>query len=97
MKYKFPRVASDIFPFRPIPGTEDYDTAVKLGYQPPRTLEEWGACLEYKYEIDDIAPARSTCPDLEALRRRLDFLRRPGDGRLAARCAESCAGSRAGA
>ncbi len=54
MKYKFPRAASDIFPFRPIPGTEDYDTAVKNGYQPPRTLEEWGACLEYKYEIDDL-------------------------------------------
>ncbi|TDJ68501.1 MAG: radical SAM protein [Planctomycetota bacterium] len=54
MKYRFPRAASDIFPFRAIPGTEDFDTAVKNGYQPPRTLEEWGACLEYKYEIDDL-------------------------------------------
>jgi radical SAM superfamily enzyme YgiQ (UPF0313 family) len=54
MKYKFPRSASDIFPFRPIPGTEDFDKSVKLGYQPPRTLEDWGGCLEYKLEIDDL-------------------------------------------
>jgi anaerobic magnesium-protoporphyrin IX monomethyl ester cyclase len=54
MKWKFPRAASDIFPFRPIPGTEDFDTAVKSGYQPPQTFEDWGSCLEYKYEIDDI-------------------------------------------
>ena len=54
MKHKFPRSASDIFPFRPIPGTEDFDAAVKIGYKPPQTLEEWGACLEYKLEVDDI-------------------------------------------
>ena len=54
MKYRFPRSASDIFPFRPIPGTEDFDRAVELGYQPPRTLEDWGSCLEYKLEIDDL-------------------------------------------
>ena len=54
MKYLFPRAASDIFPFRPIPGTEDYNTAVELGYQPPKSLEEWGSVLEYKYEIDDL-------------------------------------------
>ena len=54
MKHKFPRSASDIFPFRPIPGTEDFDTAVRLGYQPPRTLAQWGSVLEYKLEVDDI-------------------------------------------
>ncbi len=54
IKYQFPNSPSDIFPFRPIPGTEDFDAAVKLGYQPPRTLEEWGSCLEYKYAFDDI-------------------------------------------
>jgi len=54
MKYLFPRAASDIFPFRPIPGTEDFNTAVEMGYQPPKTLEEWGSVLEYKYEIDDL-------------------------------------------
>jgi radical SAM superfamily enzyme YgiQ (UPF0313 family) len=54
IKYQFPHSPSDIFPFRPIPGTEDFDTAVKLGYKPPQTLDEWGACLEYKYAFDDI-------------------------------------------
>ncbi len=54
MKYRFPRSASDIFPFRPIPGTVDFDKSVELGYQPPRTLEEWGACLEYKLDVDDL-------------------------------------------
>ncbi|QDU85168.1 B12 binding domain protein [Planctomycetes bacterium Pla163] len=55
MKHRFPGSASDIFPFRPIPGTEDFDESVKLGYQPPRTFEEWGSCLEYKYETNDIS------------------------------------------
>ena len=54
MKFKFPRAASDVFPFRPIPGTEDFDKAVRLGYKAPRTLEEWGGCLEYREEFDDI-------------------------------------------
>jgi anaerobic magnesium-protoporphyrin IX monomethyl ester cyclase len=54
MKHKFPRSASDIFPFRPIPGTEDFNTSVKLGYQPPKTLDQWGSVLEYKLEVDDI-------------------------------------------
>jgi radical SAM superfamily enzyme YgiQ (UPF0313 family) len=54
MKHKFPGSASDIFPFRPIPGTDDWNTAVKLGYQGPKTFEDWGHCLEYKYEVDDI-------------------------------------------
>ncbi len=54
MKYKFPRSASDIFPFRPIPGTEDFNESVKRGYRAPQTLDEWGAMLEYKLDIDDI-------------------------------------------
>jgi radical SAM superfamily enzyme YgiQ (UPF0313 family) len=54
MKHKFPGSASDIFPFRPIPGSEDYYRALALGYDPPKTLAGWGACLEYKSEVDDI-------------------------------------------
>jgi hypothetical protein len=38
-----------VYPFRPIPGTEDFDAAVKLGYQPPQDFHEWGKCFEYKY------------------------------------------------
>ena len=37
------------YPFRPIPGTEDFDRAVKLGYDPPKGFDEWGKCFEYKY------------------------------------------------
>ncbi len=54
MKHKFPVSASDIFPFRAIPGTEDYTRAIELGYEPPRTFEEWGNCLEYKLAFNDI-------------------------------------------
>ena len=54
IKHKLPRSASDIFPFRAIPGTEDFEQAVELGYQPPRTFEEWGSCAEYRLEVDDV-------------------------------------------
>ena len=54
IKHLFQNSPSDIFPFRPIPGTEDFDSSVKLGYQPPTKLADWGSCLEYKYEYDDI-------------------------------------------
>jgi radical SAM superfamily enzyme YgiQ (UPF0313 family) len=53
IKHLFPNSPSDIFPFRAIPGTEDFDTAVAAGYKPPHSLEDWGGCLEYKYEIND--------------------------------------------
>jgi anaerobic magnesium-protoporphyrin IX monomethyl ester cyclase len=54
MKERFPGSASDIFPFRAIPGSEEFEKAVAYGYQAPRSLEDWGSCLEYKYEYDDI-------------------------------------------
>jgi radical SAM superfamily enzyme YgiQ (UPF0313 family) len=54
MKYLFPKSASDIFPFRPIPGTEDFEIALKNGYQAPPNLDAWGSMLEYKLELDDI-------------------------------------------
>jgi anaerobic magnesium-protoporphyrin IX monomethyl ester cyclase len=49
LKYLYPEAGSDVYPFRPIPGTEDFATAVKGGYAPPRDFEEWGNCFEYKY------------------------------------------------
>ncbi len=54
MKHKFPRSASDIFPFRPIPGTIDFDRMVELGYQPPSSLKEWGSVLEYRLDIGNL-------------------------------------------
>ena len=49
IKHAFPLAGSDVYPFRPIPGTEDFDAAVKLGYSPPADFRGWGACFEYKY------------------------------------------------
>ena len=49
LKYLYPEAGSDVYPFRPIPGTEDFDHAVKLGYEAPTNFEEWGNCFEYKY------------------------------------------------
>ena len=49
VKHRFPIAGSDVYPFRPIPGTEDFDHAVKLGYEPPRDFHDWGNCFEYKY------------------------------------------------
>ncbi|MEM7310894.1 MAG: radical SAM protein [Planctomycetota bacterium] len=54
MKHRFPGSASDIFPFRPIPGSEDFRLALEHGYKPPTSIEEWGGCLEYKLEVDDV-------------------------------------------
>ena len=51
MKYKFPGSASDIFPFRPIPGSADWDTSVEMNMPVPKTLDDWGGCLEYKVDV----------------------------------------------
>ena len=44
-----PTVSAHVFPFRPIPGSKLFEEAVKMGYAPPQTLEEWGAQLEYQF------------------------------------------------
>ena len=54
MKYKFPGSASDIFPFRPIPGSADWDETVRLGMPVPETLDDWGGCLEYKVDVQEL-------------------------------------------
>lgn len=38
------------WPYRPIPGTEMWDQAISLGYDPPKKLEEWGSIGEYHLE-----------------------------------------------
>ncbi len=53
IKHKFHNSPSDVFPFRAIPGSEDFNTAVELGYEPPHSLKDWGSCLEYKYVLRD--------------------------------------------
>ncbi|MCB9915668.1 MAG: B12-binding domain-containing radical SAM protein [Planctomycetes bacterium] len=49
VKYAYPLAGSEVYPFRPIPGTEDFDAAVKLGFEPPTDFKTWGDCFEYKY------------------------------------------------
>ena len=49
VKYMYPIAGSEVYPFRPIPGTEDFDLAIKLGYEPPTDFHDWGNCFEYKY------------------------------------------------
>src|SRR5262249_10220682 len=40
IKHAYPIAGSEAYPFRPLPGTEDFDAAVKLGYQPPKDFYE---------------------------------------------------------
>jgi radical SAM superfamily enzyme YgiQ (UPF0313 family) len=49
IKHRFPIAGSEVYPFRPIPGTEDFARAIELGYEPPKDFHEWGNCFEYKY------------------------------------------------
>ncbi|MEZ5980122.1 MAG: radical SAM protein [Planctomycetota bacterium] len=42
-----PSVSAHVYPFRPIPGNAMFDQSIELGYQPPKTLLEWGSALEY--------------------------------------------------
>jgi radical SAM superfamily enzyme YgiQ (UPF0313 family) len=49
IKHKYPIAGSEVYPFRPIPGTEDFAKAIKLGYEPPKDFHDWGKCFEYKY------------------------------------------------
>ena len=36
-----------VWPYRPIPGTEMWDEAIKLGFEPPKSLLDWGSLGEY--------------------------------------------------
>ncbi|MEM7310895.1 MAG: radical SAM protein [Planctomycetota bacterium] len=53
VKHAYPIAGSEVYPFRPIPGTEDFDRAIKLGYEPPKDFDEWGKCFEYKYNAQN--------------------------------------------
>lgn len=45
-----PLARPTVWPFRPIPGTAMWDQAISMGYQPPRTIPEWGSIGEYHLE-----------------------------------------------
>ncbi len=43
-----PSAGPTVWPYVPIPGAQSYGRAIELGFQPPRTHEEWGAFLHFK-------------------------------------------------
>jgi radical SAM superfamily enzyme YgiQ (UPF0313 family) len=53
VKHAYPIAGSEVYPFRPIPGTEDFERAKQLGYEPPKDFHDWGKCFEYKYNAQN--------------------------------------------
>jgi anaerobic magnesium-protoporphyrin IX monomethyl ester cyclase len=49
MKVKYPTCSSEVFPYRPIPGSAYWEPSVKAGYPPPKNFEEWGRFFDYKF------------------------------------------------
>jgi hypothetical protein len=45
-----PLARPTVWPFRPIPGTVMWDQAIELGYDPPKSVVEWGSIGEYHME-----------------------------------------------
>jgi len=52
VKHRCPGSGSEVYPFRAIPGTEDYEHALALGWTAPGTFHEWGKCFEWKWHAD---------------------------------------------
>lgn len=49
MKWKYPSCSSEVFPYRPIPGSAFWKPSVEAGYVPPETFEDWGRFFDYKF------------------------------------------------
>jgi anaerobic magnesium-protoporphyrin IX monomethyl ester cyclase len=46
--HECPSVSAHVYPYRPIPGSQEYERAInEHGYRPPVDLESWGQLLEY--------------------------------------------------
>ena len=50
MAVECPHSAPTVWPYHPVPGAALYSEALALGFQPPRTLEEWGSFLEFRLD-----------------------------------------------
>ena len=50
VKRLFPGAASEVYPFRALPGTLDWERAKELGWNMPQSFEEWGRCFEWKWQ-----------------------------------------------
>ena len=53
VKHLFPGCASEVYPFRAVPGSADFDEAVRRGYSPPTDFEGWGECFEWKWNSEN--------------------------------------------
>jgi radical SAM superfamily enzyme YgiQ (UPF0313 family) len=50
MKTKYPSCSVEVFPYRPIPGSEFWQPSVEQnGYPVPETFEQWGRFFDYKF------------------------------------------------
>lgn len=49
MKVKYKHCSSEVFPYRPIPGSTYWEPSLKSGYVPPKSFEEWGRFFDYKF------------------------------------------------
>ncbi len=48
MAVHFPTSAPTVWPFQPIPGSAMYAEALRAGFQPPTSLDDWGSFLHFK-------------------------------------------------
>lgn len=74
-----PRTRVEVWPFRPLPGTVEYDRAIEAGFRPPATLEEWGRAGDYW--TDRAWPGRIP-KDVAGARRLFMFYSSLGQGRV---------------
>ncbi|MFG0315776.1 MAG: B12-binding domain-containing radical SAM protein [Planctomycetota bacterium JB042] len=49
MKTKYPTCSSEVFPYRPIPGSAWWQRSLDAGYPEPRSFEDWGRFFDYKF------------------------------------------------
>ncbi len=50
MKTRYPSCSVEVFPYRPIPGSEFWKPSVEVNHYPvPVTFEEWGRFFDYKF------------------------------------------------
>jgi len=56
MAVEAPFAAPWVWQYHPIPGAALYAKAIELGFQPPKTLEQWGSFFDYK--VDELWPGR---------------------------------------
>ena len=50
MAHACPIATPAVWEYQAIPGAAFYEEALALGYEPPRTLDEWGAFYDYRWD-----------------------------------------------